>query len=196
MNYKKYIPFLAILFIGAVIGWIIKPCPSIGGTVETIEVDTTRILDMYRTELVKYNYIDSVVYSKKDSVMPILVYDTIRHKNNYYTQHFQIDSSSITTFGGFVDSLQAQIHEKEIIIKDSIVEKIYIDKVITRDNYITKDQFFIGGGLGYTFKDKETYPILGVGYTHKNFHFSLDGGYLPKANSGQIEFTFKYNVKK
>jgi|SRR5690554_99007 len=129
-------------------------------TITTVRVDTVEIEKIVEVK------IEYPVYIEVDTVKS---YDTIVHKDNYYNLKFKEDDWTVSTYGGFVDSVEV----------DGIVKENTITKTITNTvtNTIEKNSLYVDLGINYS-PEYSLFPQAGLVYTRKGFGYGLGGGYI------------------
>lgn len=108
---KKVVPYLIVLLLGGVIGWLLHKQPAI------VKYNTTT-LHSVDTLIVRDTLLLTNTISKVDTIHKYH-YDTLRFGNKYFTQNFKDSNYNLSTYGGYVDSINLILFPKTIIVHDS-----------------------------------------------------------------------------
>lgn len=178
---------ISLVLWGVVIGVILvillnkgcsKPIKTNVKTVTTHTTDTFYRIDTFTIieKIPTGTYVDTTI-----------VYDTIKYGNKYYHLTFEKDSLyKINTYGGYVDSLQVKVYQKEITIKDSV-------KITTIETLLKKNNgLYLDMGLGYKMS-KEFLPEIGLSYNFNKFRIGVGTAYL-LGNNFKEGWIIKMNV--
>lgn len=180
---RKYSWYVVVAILFFSLGYVLNDCkrnPSpvtpkvvVEHTTDTFyRIDTFTIIEKIPTG----TYVDTTI-----------VYDTIKYGNKYYHLTFEKDSLyKINTYGGYVDSLQVKVYQKEITIKDSV-------KITTIETLLKKNNgLYLDMGLGYKMS-KEFLPEIGLSYNFNKFRIGVGTAYL-LGNNFKEGWIIKMNV--
>lgn len=148
----------------------VNPTPSlVDRTVDTfIKIDTL--------------YVPKHIYISNNKPEVVLIDSTkkVECDTNYYNLTFVDSNYTIKTYGGFIDSLEA-----EVICNDKIIEKEVLVKETIRETFLEPTKgWFIDFGIGYRL-NRQILPEFGFSYQFPKVRISLAVGYLSDMNVKQ-----------
>lgn len=172
---KRLLPYILVLILGGIIGWLLRKPETITKHVtNTVRyTDTVTVIDTLRITSVKYT--TDTIHNYH--------YDTIRYGNTYFAQHFKDTNFNLTTYGGYIDSINLQLYPKTTIITDSIVN--------TRINTVFKP-YKNSIGVLYQYYGNNSISLV-YGRNIGRFNFVGSVGWIEKMNKPILGVGVKFN---